>query len=109
MCTTIEQHARTGARKKGSAQATGPPIGVRGDHRAPYSTRLHTLSYGFVNGAPVESRKSLIRGEAPRITGAESLLEAPPEVCQPHTKKPTRGVRAAPPGGWLRCASLCPD
>ena len=86
MCTTIEQHARTSVRKKGSAQANRHPIGVRRDHGAPYSNRLDTLSYRFVNGAPVECRETLIRGETPRISRAEGLIETPPEVRQPHGK-----------------------
>ena len=87
-----ERHARTNVRKMGSTQAGRHPIGVLGDHGAPDSNRLHTLSYGFVNGSPAEGRKSLIRGETPRISRAEGLFEAPPEVRQPHAEKPTRGV-----------------
>src|SRR5687768_6504144 len=86
MCTTIEQHARTSVRKMGSAQAGRHPIGVLGDHCAPYSNRLHTLSYGFVNGAPTEGGKTLIRGETARISGAEGLFKASPEVRQPHAE-----------------------
>ena len=81
-----ERHARTSVRKYGSVQAGRHPIGVRRDDGAPYSNRLDTLSYRFVDCAPVEGRKSLIRGETPRISGAEGLFEAPPEVCQPHGK-----------------------
>ena len=67
-------------------QASGHPIGVRGDNSAPDGSRIHTLSDGFFDCSASEGRKSLIGGEAMRIRGAEGLLEAPPEVRQPHGK-----------------------
>lgn len=67
-------------------QASGHPIGVRGDNSAPDSARIHTLSDGFFDRSASERRESLIGGQAMRVCGAEGLLEAPPEVRQPHGK-----------------------
>ena len=91
-----ERHARTSVRKCGSTEACRHPIGVRGDNSSPDSNRVDTLSDGVVKRAPAQGRKTLIRGETARISGAEGLFEAPPEVRQPHLEslpaapRPTR-------------------
>jgi len=76
------QNKRT---KKRSAQARWHPIGVLGHHGTPDRSRINTLRYGLVDRPSTEVGERVIGGEAARIGGAESLLEALPEIRQPHS------------------------
>ena len=76
-----------------SPQADGHPIGIRRHHGAPDRGRLLTAGNGFVNGPAAQIRERVIRREAARIGGTECLLEACPEVRQPHARQRTHGQR----------------
>src|ERR1700759_2492812 len=75
----IRATRRTNVRKAGSSQAGRHPIGVRRHHRAPDSSRFHTLSNRLVDGPPVELRETVVGRQAVRIGRTERLFQAGPE------------------------------
>jgi hypothetical protein len=91
------QNKRT---KKASMQAGRHSIGVRLDHGTPDSSRVDTLSNGFVDGSAAEIRKRLVGRETSRISGTEGLFEPIPEIRQTH---PT-SVLSRPPDHRFRRA-----
>src|SRR4051812_29585365 len=79
-----------------SAQAGRHPVGIRRDHRTPHRDDLFTLGESFVDGPAIEIGEGMIGGETPRVRRPERLLQAPPEIRQPHGQQLTHPESTQP-------------